>query len=204
MTRPVSSKTSVGRRDVLKSVGLAGVAAALGSGLSPRPAAASTEQRDVGTTLMDLSADQAVLRTGPLPTFAAPAGTKIGICFLVGTSGRAGGAAIAAVESAEIDVAGLGPLSLDRGVAQNAYRLIDGLSTARPVELFGVSGIVGDSGLSASSGAFVTWQASLRGGAAFDRARSEMNRFHACIIGQAAEDGRFAGRLSYLEIDHIG
>lgn len=209
MSREITVGRGLGRRALLKRLGLLGFGAAVLNGIEPRAAHASAgpmPNESVRTSILDASGTEASFRTGPFQTFNAPAGSTIGICLLTGGSGRGQGMrqSITAVESAEIDAAGVGPLSLDKGVVQGAYRLVDGLSIVRPVELHGLSGTIIEGGLQAGDSVEVTWRATLERGSGHEQLRSDLEHFHACIIGQLAEDGRFTNQLSYIEIAEIG
>lgn len=189
------------RRSLLQGMGAASVGAAIGLALGgSRVAHAEAKSAPLHTTIVDFDGELAVIRSGPFETLPLPAGSRLGVCLITG-GGRQGAGPRPVLE--RIDhalVSGVGALAADRGVEQGAYRLLGGLDTVRPVELFGVSARVPRQ-VETGDRTEVTWEARLRGGrqSAADLERY-LDYYHACVLGLLAPNGRFSGRLAYYEI----
>lgn len=200
VTNNQNSSARLSRRGLLRGVGLAGLGAAVAA---PRPAHASiapTPGSKPRTDVLEASGGEALLRTGPFQTFAAKAGSRVGVCLLAGGGVQAGGPLplIRGVAAAHTDVAGIDGFQADQGVERSVYRLLGALDVVRPVQLYGLSATISED-VAAGDLVEITWLASLRRAAA-DGLSGYLDRYHACVFGELSAASTFKSRLSYVEI----
>lgn len=205
-SRDISS-SRLGRRSFLTTLGLSGLGTALWSAIGGSRSARAEAEGPGGvarpsTAILEAGDSSVLLASGPFPSFAMPAGSRLGVCLLFAgaAQGRGRIPLITGVERAEIGLPGLGTLETDRGVAQGVYRMLGGLHVERPLELFGLSAEVRGRGVEPSGPVELTWEAKVKSPAVTtERLSQYLEGFHACVIGLVADDSRFT-QMSYVEV----
>lgn len=190
------------RRRLLEGLGVAGLGSMLLAGTRPlRASCGPIPSSRPTTTILGFDGAESELRTGPFQTFSAPAGSRVGICLMVAGAAQGKGPRPLIRSIPRAVVPGLGEFGADPGVEQGVNRLLSGLDTFQPTQLFGLSTTVGADGVEAEQSVDITWQAVLRQGrAGTETLRASLDRFHACVIGELALNSTFSGHLSYVEI----
>lgn len=196
------------RRAALQVLGVAG-AGFLASRVPAR--AHDLSGRRLGTLVERVDGGLARLLTGPVTLPAARAGDRLAICLLVPGDPQGAGPlqlltdarALWALQAGQQPSA-LSAFELDPGAAQATYRLLDGLATPRPTEIFAFAATVGSEGLAAGLEVEVGWEVAVRARTTTEsRLQEWLGEYHGLVVGLAGREGGFVDGLTYSRIGAI-